>query len=351
MTVCGVSLLLLACANAPPTASPPVVAVESTGPASPPAALPTTSADTTPDAAPTPSGPPSPVADTPLPEAGLFGATRRSLRFTTEWLARGVDSWFGDTAHEQGKHVTHGRLGLHALKRESDNIDYTLRLNARFRLPNLKSRTYAFVGRDNDREVVTDTPGAVSRQERLVEESPEERSFFAGLGVLLFDSFDARIGFRGGLKPYAQTRYRKPWHVGEDTTVEFRETIFWTLDDHLGSTTALTVVHSLTPRLTLRWNNAATVSQEQRRLQWSSVGGIDRAFGTQRTLSFELIATGRQGDPVTVAEYGAQVKWEQPAFEAGLLGELVIGHFWPHVAITAPRRSVWAVGAGLRLLF
>ena len=281
----------------------------------------------------------------------LVERTQRSARSTAEWLARGVDSWFGDKPFSEGGEVTDGRISLGVFKRQDESVDYSLRFNARFRLPNLEEKTYFFVGRDNDREVVTDKPGALSRQDQLLTDRADQRSFFAGIGRSLNELVDFRIGFRGGLKPYAQARYRRPWEIGEHGLAEFRQTVFWTVDDKLGSTTALSYEHSFAPNLALRWLNAATVTQKSTRFEWSSSLGAYRAFGNQRLLSLELLASGRQGERVTVSDYGVQTRWEQPLYRTALIGEVIVGHFWPRRDHLLPRSEAWAIGTRLKLRF
>ena len=73
--------------------------------------------------------------------------TRRSVRSTAEWLARGVDSWFGDKPFEEGGKVTDGRLSVSLLQRHDENTDLSVRFNARFGLPNVEERVYLFIGR------------------------------------------------------------------------------------------------------------------------------------------------------------------------------------------------------------
>jgi hypothetical protein len=95
----------------------------------------------------------------------VIESARSSVRSTAEWLARGVDSWFGDRPFEEGGSVTDGRLSLSILRRQRENADIDLRFNARFRLPNLEQRIYLFIGRDNPREVIADRPGSFSSRE------------------------------------------------------------------------------------------------------------------------------------------------------------------------------------------
>lgn len=301
----------------------------------------------------------APVAGSPAssasPAAGttdqVLEATRRSVRSSAEWLARGVDSWFGDRPFKDGGQVSDGRLSLGYLHRQDDGSSVTLRFNARFRLPNLEQRAYVFVGRDNPREVITDKPGAFSRQQRLLTETRNDQRFLAGLGLSLHDRVDLRVGFRGGLKPYAQARYRQPFVLGPRDIVDFRQTLFWTVDDHFGSTTALSWEHALSSNLALRWLNAATITQEKPKFDWSTSIGAYRAFPQQRLLSLELLLNGLQGSGVNVADYGVQAKWEQPVHKDWLIGELIVGHFWPRQDAASERTKAWALGAGLKLKF
>lgn len=281
----------------------------------------------------------------------LMERTRESARSTAEWLASGVDSWFGDKPFREGGNVTDGRLSLSLYKRQDDDFKVGLRFNARFRLPNLEEKTYLFVGRDNEREIVTDKPGALSRQDRLLGDTAGDRSFFAGIGRDINDAVDFRIGVRGGLKPYVQARYRKPWWVTDRDLLEFRETIFWTMRDHLGSTSALSYEHAFSRTLAARWVNAATITQQNRKFEWSTNLGLYKSFGAQRLFTLEALAGGQQGSGVPVGDYGLQTKWEQPVFRDWLVGEIQLGHFWPRRDPGNPRDQAWAIGTRLKMRF
>lgn len=299
----------------------------------------------------------SPAASASAPEPAptdtdaMLLATRSSVRFSAEWLARGVDSWFGDRPFSDGGGVKDGRLSLDWLHRQDTGNDVSLRFNARFLLPNIEHNTYLYVGRDNERDLVTDTPGAFSRQERQQASAAADTSFFAGLGRDLNDRVDLRLGFRGGLKPYVQARYRQPWVVGPLDLVEFRQTFFWTVADHLGSTTALSYEHTFSKDLAARWLNAATITQDSKVFVWNSSVGAYQAFGDQRLLSLEVLANGQQHSGVGVLDYGLQTKWEQPVYRDWLIGGVVLGHFWPRPDPLTPRRGVWALGATVKMKF
>ncbi|HJV94521.1 MAG TPA: hypothetical protein VJ608_00735 [Albitalea sp.] len=324
--------LLVACAALPAYAQEPPA---------PPAAP--ASGDVTPEA---------PAAETTPPEvAEVVESARRTARSTAEWLARGVDSWFGDIPFSEGGRVSDGRMSVSLLVRQHQKPDYSLRFNARFKLPNVQRASYLFVGRDDQRELVTDKPYAFSREQRLLGENPADRSFFAGLGLRVRESIEFRVGFRGGLKPYAQARYRQPWQISPVDLAEFRETLFWTLDDHFGSTTAASYEHAFSSTLAGRWLGAATITQRVKKVEWSTIVGSYKLFGDQRLLSLEALATGVEGSGVAVSDYGVQTKWEQPIYKDWLLSEVLLGHFWPRLDAQSPRLRAWAIGVALKMKF
>lgn len=292
-------------------------------------------------AGPAPAGGPAP---------GMMEGAREGLRSGTEWLARGVDSWFGDVPFEAGGQVTDGRLSLGLLLREGDKPDFSLRFNARFRLPNVERRAYLFIGRDNPREVVTDTPGALSRSQQLLPERDEDRRVFAGIGIDLRERLDFRLGLRGGLKPYAQVRWRQAWPLDDASRFEARQTVFWSVDDHLGATTALSYDRALSPALALRVLGAGTVTQDTDTLEWSGLTGLYRDFGAQRLLSLEAVIKGRL-DRGGAADYGLRTRWEQPVYKDWLIGEVLVGHFWPRDEGSGDRRRAWALGGQLKVRF
>ena len=280
----------------------------------------------------------------------VIESTRSTVRSTAEWLARGVDSWFGDRPFEEGGTVTDGRASIGLSKRQQEKAEFSLRFNARFRLPNFERQTYLFFGRDNPRELVSDKPGALSDQARLLAETREDRSFFAGLGRDLGDSVDLRLGFRSA-KPYAQARYRYGWEIGERSLVEFRETLFWTIQDRLGSTTAVSWERAYTSTLAARWLAAATITQDTNKFAWSSILGGYQSFGDRRVLSLEALISGEQSSGVGASDYGVQARWAQPIFQKRLLGEVVVGQFWPRNDVLTERRRVWALGGNLKMEF
>jgi hypothetical protein len=281
----------------------------------------------------------------------LVETTRQAVRSTTVWLARGIDGWFGERPFEDGGKVSDGQLDVSLLKRQGVRFDGDVRLNARFRLPNIDRLGYVFVGRDNERELVTDRPGALSRQDQLQLTQAQERAFFVGLGRALDEVFDVRLGLRGAFKPYAQARMRYRWQPGVDDRVDVRQTVFWTVDDRFGSTSALSAEHGFSSTLAVRVLGAVTLTQALPRFVWASSLGAYQSVGEQRLLSFEALVNGQQGSGVAALDYGVQTRWEQPVLRDALVGGIVVGHFWPRPDAQSERRGAWALGVSLKMRF
>ena len=347
--------LLCACASVLPgpssLPSPPPTAVPTAVPAAAPTAAPTAAAT---DASTAPPADAAPAADTASESTEqLLQTTRSTARSTAEWIARSVDSWFGDRPFEQGGKVSDGRLSLSLFKRGDARADVDVRFNARFRLPNIEHKAYLFVGRDDQRGVIRDTPESLQRLQLERADRPDERTFLGGLGLSVLDALDFRLGLSSRLKPYVQARYEKPWEVAPEQQIEFRETVFWTSAERFGATTALSYRLGLSPILALRWFNVATITQESRNVEWSSTVGAYRTLGWQRQVALEFIVsgTGTRGTGVGASDYGVLLKWEQPLYQNWLFGEVVGGHFWPRADAQSVRGRAWAAGGSLRLRF
>jgi len=285
------------------------------------------------------------------PEDGVLDEARQEVHEAVESLAREVDSWFGDLPFEAGGRVA-GRISLRATWRQDEGSDALVRFSLRVRLPNLERfGSYLFFDRDNERETVSDRPETFTRSQRLLTETRDEQSFFAGLGRTFADVISVRAGFRGGLKPYAQARLQKLWDIGDRSQLEFRETLFWTVDDGYGSTTSVKFAHLLRPSLALRWESAATWAQKNEGMLWGSSVGLYRDYGALRQMSVEALLDGQTGIGVGVNQYGLRVRWEQPVYRDWLLLELLAGRFWPKPSVAEERGSAWAAGAGLQMRF
>jgi hypothetical protein len=288
----------------------------------------------------------------------MIDNARAQTRTLSERLARGVDSWFGDIPFEDGGKVSQGQLSLAVFHRRDQGTDVDVRFTARFRLPNLERSAYVFVGRDDPRDAIKDTTDSAARkQQDLLANRPEDRSFLGGLGGAWGDQLSFRVGLSARLRPFAQVRWEKPWVLSPDQVLNFRETLFWSRADGVGGTTALTYALALQTPWSLRWQNEATLTQETRNMEWSSTLGLYRDFGDQQLLSLEALLSGTgTNDSKTqtglgMSDRGLLVKWQQPLYKDWLLGELAAGQFWSRPDTYSPRTQAWALGAKLKMRF
>ncbi|MCB1956499.1 MAG: hypothetical protein KDG55_12530 [Rhodocyclaceae bacterium] len=278
--------------------------------------------------------------------------TRENLRDFFEGVGRTVDGWFGDVQHEEERRLVNGRLIVNTLWRRDDGFQTGVNFRGKFDLPNLENKAYLYFGQDNERELVTDQPDEFSRRQRLLsEQQDEDQTFFAGLGYALRENIDLRGGIKGGLKPFVQARYKYAWLPGEHNQVEFRETLFWQSSEGVGLTTSLNYRHDFTPTVDFRWRNSATVSQSTDALAWQSSLGTYVRFGLQRQVSLEALIRGETGSTLPVAEYGVRAIYRTALYENWLLGDFIVGHFWPRDENDTERDKSWAAGMGIEINF
>lgn len=284
-------------------------------------------------------------------EGGLLAGARAGLRGSAYWLATNIDSWFGDRPFVEGGRAW-GSLRLRGLYREDDGFNHDLRYRLRLRMPNLSERAYVFIGRDNEQELVRDEAEAFRRRRQLLpEDRGDDQTFFAGLGYFLRDNVDLRLGVRGTYRLYSQARYRRAWWVTEKSNLEFRQTLFLAVEEGLGATSSLDYARAINQRIALRWRNSATFSSETDGVAWNSGLGLFQAFSGQRELSLEALIHGETAAPVSIRQYGLRSVWRQPLYRDWLLGEVIVGHFWPRGDDSPKRQSSWAAGLELELQF
>ncbi len=278
--------------------------------------------------------------------------TRDYLRDVLEGVGRTVDGWFGDIPAEPTRRLVNGRLSLNTLWRRDDGLQTGLNFRGKFDLPNLKNKAYLYFGQDNERDLVTDQPDEFSRRQRLLaEQDDQDKTFFAGLGYALRENIDLRGGIRGPLRPFVQARFVKKWYPGASDEIEFRETLFWEGKEGFGLTTALNYQYGFTRDLEFRWRNSATLSESTDALAWQSSAGFYLRLGGPRQLSIEALINGETGHSMPVDEYGVRGIYRRAIYEDWLLGEFIVGHFWPRGENDPEREKSWAAGIGVEMLF
>jgi len=284
-------------------------------------------------------------------EIAALAATRRGLYDSAYWLVKNVDGWFGDKPFEEGGRVA-GAVRLRVRYREDDGFDSDSRYRVRVRMPNVSEYGYIFIARDNEEEVIRDEDEAFRVDRSAQTDSrTEDQAFFVGIGRMVRENVDLRLGVRGGYKLFAQARYRKAWWLTDLSNIEYRQTLFLAVDDGLGTTVGLNYAQTLNPETALRWRNSATIGTETDDVEWATSLGLFRTLGRDRQISFELLADGDTKGSVLVEEYGLRAIYSQPIYRNWIIGELIGGYLWPREDDEPRRDRTGAVGLSVELRF
>jgi hypothetical protein len=288
--------------------------------------------------------------DTPAAEA--LETTRETVRETVDYLARRVDSWFGAVPFDEGGgKIQGGQLNLELNHNENSTTRLGVRFKANVRLPNLEKRAYAFIGQDDPHSVVSDQPDDLTRANRLLAQQRRDGQFFAGLGRAITDRFDVRAGVHGPLRPFVQARANQRWTLSKQEAIDFRETVFVTIADKIGSTTAVQYERAFSRAFALRYLTSMTVTHADPYFKWSSILGVYKDFGAQRAATLEGIVDGTVHHEVPITDYGVQGTWEQPIYQDWMLAQLLVGKFWPRADLTVLRSGRWVAGLYLKMKF
>jgi hypothetical protein len=294
--------------------------------------------------------PPSPVSDEPTVE--WLETTREYVYEGFYWLVEGVDGWFGDKPFDESGGRVSGSVLIRTLYREDDGFDGGVKFRLDVDMPNVSERAYVFIGRENESELVTGQQETFTRSQQLLPESrSEDTTLFVGIGYMLRDNFSLSAGVRGGYKVYTQARYREDWWLAERSNLAFRQTFFLAVDDGLGSTTGLNFTQVLNERRVFRWLNSVTYGTETDGVEWSTAAGIAQSLSGQREISLDLLANGETDSAVDVNEYGVRSIYRRPLYRDWLIGDFILGYFWPRDEDDPERQESWAAGLNLTLRF
>lgn len=278
--------------------------------------------------------------------------TRARTYQATYWFVKSVDSWFGDKPFEESGGQVDGSLYFRGLYREDQGIRSNLRFRLKVDMPNVSERAYLFLGRANEQELLDDRPDTFTRSQLLLpDDNKEDQTYFVGLAYALREALSFRVGVRGGYKLYTQLRYYHLWRLGQQSHLEFSQTLFLAVSDGLGTTSSASFSAPLSESRRVRWRNTGTISTETDGVDWSSALGIVQNLPQQSQLALDLLANGQSDAKIGVREFGVRGVYRRPVWKEWLVGELIVGHFWPRDDNDPVRGESWAVGGGVEMFF
>lgn len=292
-----------------------------------------------------------PVSQPVAPESWLH-AGRDRLHRGALWLVEGVDRWFGDRPFAESGGGVSGSVYLSGLQRQEEGFSADLRFHLDVSMPNIDDRIVFFVGRDDPREVVAEQRERFAEEQRITGQTvPDSSTYFAGLGYLLRDNVQLRLGIRGGYKVYGQARLQGDWQLSPQQRVLLTETLFVAVEDGLGATTAFTHLRALGADSVLRSRTSGTVSTEIDGMDWSAALGWFWGGGNRREWALDGLAQGNTSVPVKVREYGVRSVVRAPVYEDWLVAELTVGRMFVRQDHDYKRRGQWLAGVGIEVFF
>lgn len=287
----------------------------------------------------------------------LIDTVQRGVYSSVCNTARWFDGLFGTRRYDQDSDETYGRLRTGAFWDDRDGLDSSLRLRARFRLPNMEDRLRLVFGRVDDREVVEDARPDSSASPPQNFQRVEDEAWLLGLGYSkqggLENGFDfgAGIKIRTPIEPYTKGSYRHNFVFSDATALRARQTVFWRDSRGLGETTDIDLDHLLTPRLLLRWGNTGTLAEDVSRLQWTSALILFQSLGDRRGLAYTTFISGVANTDVPIRNYGAEIRYRKRILREWLFLEARGSVTWPRETLEEERKINPGVGFGFEMYF
>lgn len=281
--------------------------------------------------------------------------TRRRLHETVCGAALWFDGLFGESDIRAARSA-HGRIEASYGGSEFYGRDARLRFHARVKLPALKQRLSAFVGRDSDEDFIRDRSEGLALRSQFPQLDDEEE-WLAGLGYALPEADRYRVDFRVGArslrrpKVFAQGRLSYMAYADRESLVYLRATPFLNNLDGFGITASADVSHALSVTRLVRWGTIGTLTEKSVGLDWRSALILYQNLRALRAIAYETFVRGQTAAPEPLVEYGVRTIYRHPFFDAKLFGELVIGYSWPRVDPALDREGSFGAVVGLEMPF
>lgn len=281
---------------------------------------------------------------------------RREMFETVCESARWFDGFFGSRRYDDEARKTHGRAQLRVVYDEHDELEVDGRLRARYELPNLDSRVNAFLGRDDEEELLT---GAEDSFDFLPDffrgEGREE--WIVGLGYRPVSGdrsqtdFDVGVEVRTPLEPFVRGRYRHYWLIGDRNLLRAQQSLYWTSQRGTGGTTSFEFERPIGRQALVRWGNRGTLDEESAGVEWFTGLTLYHGFGPDQAVALSIGAEGATDHEVPLHEYGSRLTYRRRMFRDWFFGELIGGVSWPREEVGQEREAALHLGFGFELQF
>jgi hypothetical protein len=244
---------------------------------------------------------PAVSGDAKFPGSEWVDMTHSNIGQRIQQTAVWLDTRFGDSSATTGKTAAcTAMLGVEARLADGDSFTMRARGRATFDLPRMEHRLRLFV--DNFRHDML--PGLDPLESRQEFKIGTVWQFYRDVRSLL--DLDAGVRPRFPPEPFITVRYRYDVEVG-DWMLGFAQKGFWTMDDHFGELTALSLVRQIGNNYLFRSVTAGKFSQESEGLESEQTLAVAVQFATgRRQLDFAGSIFLNRND---IVNYRLRVGW------------------------------------------
>lgn len=291
-------------------------------------------------------------------EGGVISATQSVLEEATCNSALWLDGLVGkEGGNLKAARSTEGYVETQYSYSEFFGGDTRIRARVNLELPSWEKRLSAFVGRDDEREFISDRTEKFALQSDFADVGDHDQ-WLAGLGYSLGSSDEyqtnASIGVASVRHPrlFVQGRGVVDLYSDRRNLFNVRSTLFWDTRRGFGVTAGGDYYRLLRKRLLFRFKNTGTVSEKKTEgLDWLSAAILYKSFGQARVLSGQSFIRGRTDADEPLREYGFRATLQIPLIKNQLIGETLAGYSWPRTDPDKSRDGSYLVGVGLKLHF
>ena len=275
----------------------------------------------------------------------------RSVCSSALWF----DSFFGDERVDDQRHESHGWIRGGLLLDAQEGVRPDARVSVKLALPRFEGRATAFVGRDTESNLVSDASDGVEGVPPYFVDT--EAEWVVGLGFTPMRSrfrrfrLDAGVTMNWPPNPYLKARYTADLLSGRVSLVRYRQTLFWTGRDGLGTTGRLDLERALSPRFMVRQFNIGTLTQATEGLDWQSGMALYHYLGPGRAIAYLAEIFGETGKDERLEDFGFRIMYRQRFAREWFFIQAEPGISWPREEVGEARVAIPGILVAVELNF
>jgi hypothetical protein len=281
---------------------------------------------------------------------------RREIFETLCETAARFDSFFGSRRFDEEARRTHGRVGLRVVWDEHDKLDLDGRLRFSVDFPNLDNSLRAFLGREDRGEFVTGVQNELDFLPTFFEREGRQE-WLLGLGYTPLSSdrssldFDIGVDASWPVDPFARTRYRRYWIIGDDNLLRARQSIYYSDNKGVGFGTRVDFERPIGTKTLARLSGNIIFDDETRGGDWDSGVTMYHGFTPNHAIAWFVGINGETGRDVPIQAYGTRFTYRQRMLREWFFGELITGVTWPRDRPEDQRKVAYHIGFGFEIQF